>query len=157
MRPVTIEDRLHMRAAAPDVWRAIEDPTAHAAWHPYLTAIAGEHRVGETRTCSVLIGGKPGKTRERCIEAEPERSITWAVEHDTTGFSRMVSDWRAGFTIAPGGDGTAVTARSAFRPRNLAVRAMLPLIRRRFHRTQQDILEALARSVEATQPTSPVS
>jgi uncharacterized protein YndB with AHSA1/START domain len=148
MTEVTIEDRLRVEADPLAVWSAIEDPAAHAAWHPYVTRIAGEHRAGAERRCSVLVGRRTGETRERCIEAQPERTITWAIEHDTTGFSRMVSDWRAGFTLTRDDGATTVTARSAFRPRNLLVRAMLPAIRRKFHHTQRDILEGLRRSLE---------
>jgi uncharacterized protein YndB with AHSA1/START domain len=147
MPQVTIEDLLRVRAEAPDVWKAIEDTEAHTAWHPYVTRIEGAHRPGAERRCSVLVGSRTGETRERCVEAEPERTITWVIEDDTTGFSRMVTDWRAGFTLAADGDGTTVTARSTFCPRNHLVRALLPLIRRRFHRAQRDILEALEQFV----------
>jgi Polyketide cyclase / dehydrase and lipid transport len=112
-----------------------------------VTAISGEHRADAERTCSVLVGKKTGEVRERCVEAEPERAITWLIEHDTTGFTRMASNPRTGFTLAPHGGGTLVTARSAFEPRNIAVRAMMPLIRRKFHATQEAILACLAESV----------
>jgi uncharacterized protein YndB with AHSA1/START domain len=144
-----IEDEIHVDSPPGDVWRAIEDPIAHAGWHPFVERITGEHRAGASRTCSVRMGTKTGETRERCIEANGERAITWAIEDDTTGFSRMVSDWRAGFSLVPDERGTIVTARSAFRPRNLAVRAMTPLIRRRFHGVQRTILASLKETVEA--------
>jgi uncharacterized protein YndB with AHSA1/START domain len=148
MVTVKIEDDIQVDAPPSDVWSAIEDPVAHASWHPYVIRITGEHRAGASRTCSVLMGGTTGETRERCIEAERERAITWAIDHDTTGFSRMVSDWRASFILMPHERGAVVTARSAFRPRNLAVRAMTPLIRRKFHRTQRAILAGLKKSLE---------
>jgi uncharacterized protein YndB with AHSA1/START domain len=154
---VTIEDQLHLDAEPPDVWTAIQDPDAHAAWHPFVTCIEGTHRLGDERRCAVLVGSKPGQTRERCVEADRERTIMWAIEDDTTGFSRMVSDWRAGFTLAADGHGTAVTARSTFRPRNVLVRALVPLIRRRFHRAQRDILDGLAqymRGLAVSRPSS---
>ena len=154
---VTIEDQLHLDAQPPAVWEAIEDREAHAGWHPFVTGMEGEHRLGAERRCAVVVGGKPGETRERCVEADPERAITWAIEGDTTGFSRMVSDWQAGFMLAADGDGTTVTARSTFRPRNVLVRALLPLIRRRFHRTQREILEALAQYLRDLVVSSPSS
>jgi hypothetical protein len=71
-----------------------------------------------------------------------------AIGTDTTGFSRMVSAWRAGFWLEPNGSSTLVSARSVFEPRNVLIRAMLPAIRRRFHRTQRSILAGLKRSLE---------
>ena len=72
----------------------------------------------------------------------------WAVEHDSTGFSRMVTDWRTGFSLQPQGPGaTRVRAESQFRPR-LPARLMAPAIRRKFHQTQRAILDGLKQHVE---------
>jgi Polyketide cyclase / dehydrase and lipid transport len=144
-----IEDEALVDAPVDAVWRAIADVETHAAWHPFVTAIAGEHRLNAERTCAVLIGGKPGETRERCVEYAAGQGITWAIEHDTTGFSRLVRDWRAGFRIEPHARGTRVVAVSSFTPRNPLVRALAPVIRRRFHRAQAAILAAI--------PTAPRS
>jgi uncharacterized protein YndB with AHSA1/START domain len=145
---VTITDEIRVEAPISAVWPAIEDPVEHARWHPFVTEIAGEHALGQLRTCSVLVGGKQGLTRERCVEHESRWRITWAVEEDSTGFSRMASDWRAGFTLSELDGATIVTAQSSFRPRNLLVRAMLPMIRRKFHHAQQAILDGLKESLE---------
>jgi uncharacterized protein YndB with AHSA1/START domain len=141
-----IEDETLIDASVEAVWRAMVDVEAHAGWHPFVTAIAGEHALGATRTCAVLVGGKPGETTERCVEYEPGRRITWAIEHDTTGFSRIVRDWRAGFRLEPHGRGTLVVAVSSFTPRGALVRMLAPVIRRKFHRTQAEILAALRAS-----------
>jgi uncharacterized protein YndB with AHSA1/START domain len=138
-----IEDEVVVDAPADVVWRSIDDVEAHAAWHPFVTAIAGEHRLGATRSCAVLAGGKPGETTERCVAYEPGRRILWAIEHDTTGFSRMVRDWQAGFRLEPRDGRTLVVAVSSFTPRNPLVRLLAPVIRRRFHRAQTGILAGL--------------
>jgi hypothetical protein len=95
----------------------------------------------------VIVGGKPGTTRERCVEADEARLLTWAIEEDSTGFSRMVSDWRAGFALERVDGGTRVTARSDFRPTSLPLRLLLPVVRRKFHRTQRAILASLEQAV----------
>jgi hypothetical protein len=72
----------------------------------------------------------------------------WSVESDSTGFSRMVTDWRTGFSLQPRGAGaTLVWAQSLFRPR-LSARLMAPVIRRKFHQTQRAILDGLRQHVE---------
>jgi uncharacterized protein YndB with AHSA1/START domain len=149
MSLVKIEDEIVVDASAIDVWNAIKDPGAHARWHPFVTEIEGEHRQGEIRTCAVIVGGKQGSTKERCVEDDEARRIVWLVEEDSTGFGRMVANWRAGFSLSPSDRGTVVTAESTFEPKNVLVRAMLPLIRRKFHQTQRAILNALRGSVEA--------
>ena len=90
------------------------------------------------------VGKKEGTTKERCVEREEGARIAWAIEEDSTGFRRMVS----GFSLAELDGATIVTAQSTFRPKNVLVRAMLPLIRRKFHQTQQAILRGLQEAIE---------
>ena len=148
MSEVRIEDTLAIDVSAPEVWHALKDRAAHARWHPFVTEIAGEHSLGQVRTCSVLVGSKHGETKERCVVEEPANRIAWSVEEDSTGFGRMVSNWRAGFSLTERGDATVVAAESTFEPNNVLVRAALPLIRRKFHQTQRAILAALKESLE---------
>jgi uncharacterized protein YndB with AHSA1/START domain len=148
MSEVRIADELRLDAPIDVVWHAIEDPAEHARWHPFVSAVVGGHELDEIRTCSVTVGKKAGSTKERCVEREERARIAWAIEEDTTGFAKMASDWRAGFSLAERDGATIVTAESSFRPNNMLVRAMLPLIRRRFHQTQQAILGALREAVE---------
>jgi uncharacterized protein YndB with AHSA1/START domain len=146
---VEIKDEIVVRAPAERVWKAIEDPVAHAQWHPFLTHVAGEHALGSTRKCDVLIGKKQATTEERCSTYVEGRRIMWTIEQDSSGFSRMVSDWTAGFSLEPkDSDQTRVVAESTFSPGKLLARLMLPMIRSKFHRTQKRILDGLKQHVE---------
>jgi uncharacterized protein YndB with AHSA1/START domain len=99
MGEVRIVDEAVMAAPAAAVWAAIADPAEHARWHPFVTRIRGEHRLGATRSCQVDLGRRKGETRERCISAEPERRIAWQIDGDSTGFLRLVTEWTAGFHL----------------------------------------------------------
>lgn len=144
-----ITDQVIIKAPLERVWEAIRDPGEHAEWHPLVTSIAGEHALGSTRTCSILAGNKPGTTQERCSTYDEARKIMWTIEQDSTGFSRMVSHWRAGFSLEPQGpDATRVTAQSLFTPKRFFARLLMPGIRRRFHQTQRAILAGLKQHVE---------
>jgi uncharacterized protein YndB with AHSA1/START domain len=144
-----ITDEVVVKAPVGRVWKAIQDPGEHVAWHPFATRIDGEHALGGVRTCSVLVGKKPGTTRERCSAYDAGSEIMWAVEQDSSGFSRMVADWRSGFSLEPHGpDETRVRARSLFQPKRLSARVMMPMIRRKFHQTQRAILGGLRKHVE---------
>jgi uncharacterized protein YndB with AHSA1/START domain len=148
MREVRIADQLRLDAPIDVVWHAIEDPASHARWHPFVSTISGSQELHEIRSCSVKVGKKDGSTKERCVERDERALIVWAIEEDSTGFGKMVSDWRSGFSLAERDGATIVTAESTFRPRNVLVRAMLPLIRRKFHETQQAIVRGLQGAVE---------
>jgi uncharacterized protein YndB with AHSA1/START domain len=147
MSETRIADELRIDAPIDVVWRAIEDPAAHARWHPFVSAIAGGHQLHESRSCSIRVGRRQGTTKERCVEREERARIAWEIDEDSTGFARMVIGWRSGFSLAERDGATIVTAQSTFRPGNLLVRAMLPLIRRKFHQTQQAILRGLQEAV----------
>lgn len=148
MSRVRIADEVFIEAPVGAVWQTIADPAVHAAWHPFVTEISGVHELGEVRSCSVLIGKKVGRTRERCVEYAAEQRIVWEIEEDSSGFGKMVSEWRAGFALSEQDGGTVVLAESTFVPQRLPVRMMLPLIRRKFHSTQRSILEGLKASAE---------
>lgn len=148
MAEMHIQDQALVNATSDKVWKAIKDPVAHGSWHPFVTRIEGEHRLGATRTCSVLAGKKAGTTKERCVEEEEGRRIIWLIEEDTTGFLRMVSGWRAGFELEARNGSTLVSARSEFRPKNMLMRIASPVVRRKFHDAQQQILTGLKRAVE---------
>jgi uncharacterized protein YndB with AHSA1/START domain len=148
MSEMRIADELRLDAPLDVVWHAIEDPAAHARWHPFVSAIAGGHELHEIRSCSVQVGKQEGSTKERCVQREERARIAWAIEEDSTGFGRMVSGWRSGFSLAERDGATIVTAHSTFRPNNVLVWATLPLIRRRVHQTQQAILSGLQEAVE---------
>lgn len=145
-----IQDELVVAAPTAAVWDAIRDPAKHARWHPAVTRIDGDHALGAVRECEVMVGKKPGRTAERCTVFDEGRRIMWTVEKDSTGFSRMVSDWSAGFSLEPYGDeATRVVARSVFLPRTLPTRLMLPVIRRKFHQAQRGILAGLKQHLES--------
>jgi uncharacterized protein YndB with AHSA1/START domain len=145
-----IADEMVINAPVERVWAAIQNPGEHVTWHPFATEIDGDHALGAVRTCSVVLGGKPGTSRERCSAFDESARIAWTVEQDSSGFTRMVSDWSSGFRLQPEGDtATRVRAESAFRPRGPLVRLMTPVIARKFHQTQRAILDGLRQHVEA--------
>jgi hypothetical protein len=149
MAEIRIADEVAVGASPEVVWNAIKDPRSHAEWHPFVTQIRGEHELGSTRTCYVELGKKTGETTELCIAADEPRMIAWRIQKDSTGFLRFVTDWTAGFRVEPrDAGGTSVTAESAFRPRNLLVRFLSPIVRRKFHQAQRSILAGLKRAAE---------
>ncbi len=149
MKRVEIKDEVVVNASGSDVWEAIRDPSLHAEWHPFVISIHGEHAPRAGRRCAIRVGKKTGETEEHCTAYEEEKSILWQIDKDSTGFLRLVSDWTAGFVLEPAGSGaTRVTAQSVFERKNPLVALMMPMIRRKFHQTQQAILAGLKQFVE---------
>jgi uncharacterized protein YndB with AHSA1/START domain len=157
MGRVEITDEVVVKASGSEVWQAVRDPVLHAEWHPFVDSIRGEHAPGASRRCAVRVGKKTGETREHCIAFEEEQRILWQIDEDSTGFLRLVSDWSAGFVLEPAGSGaTLVKAQSVFVRKNPLLVLMLPMIRRKFHKTQQAILAGLKQFVERRPATRSV-
>lgn len=144
-----IQDKTIVNAPINKIWDAIKNPAIHAQWHPFATRIVGEHKLGAVRKCDVSVGKKIGHTEEKCTTYEEGQKILWRIEKDDTGFSNMVSDWTAGFSLeSKDSNTTIVTAQSTFQPRKFFVRLMMPFIRAKFHKTQQTILSGLKNYIE---------
>jgi uncharacterized protein YndB with AHSA1/START domain len=149
----TLTDATTIAASIDKVWEAIENPDRHARWYPFVEQIDGDHHADSMRTCTVLVGTRRATTVERCTEREDGRKLVWRIESDTTGFSRMVSDWTAGFAIERDGpDKTRVLAQSVFTPAKLSAYVLGPILRRKFHQTQRIILASLEQYVEDAVP-----
>jgi uncharacterized protein YndB with AHSA1/START domain len=149
MRRVEIKDQVAVNTSASDVWEAIRDPSLNAEWHPFVDSIRGEHAPGASRRCAIRVGKKTGETEEHCTAYEEEQRILWQIDKDSTGFLRLVSDWTAGFVLEPAGSGaTRVTAQSVFQLKNPLLVLILPMIKRKFHQTQEAILTGLKQFAE---------
>jgi uncharacterized protein YndB with AHSA1/START domain len=152
MRRVEIKDEVVVNASRSDVWEAIRDPSLHADWHPFVDSIRGEHAPGASRRCAIRVGRKAGETEEHCTAYDEEQRILWQIDEDSTGFLRLVSDWTAGFVLEPAGSGaTRIRAQSVFKRKNPLLVLLMPMITRKFHRTQQAILAGLKQFVEKRQ------
>lgn len=144
-----IRDSIIINAPASKVWEAIKDPKVNPKWHPYVTHIGGEHVLGAKRTCTAEVDGKAGTTEEQCSVYEDGHKIMWEIQKDSTGFSNMVADWSAGFTLeSKDAKTTIVMAQSLFRPKKFLVHFMMPMINYKFHQVQRRILGGLKEYAE---------
>jgi hypothetical protein len=73
------------------------------------------------------------------------------MDHDTLGFSRMLSDFGFSFTLTPTVDGeTLVRTETYYRPRTLLANVMnLLLMRRKFRAARQRFLGGLKALAES--------
>jgi uncharacterized protein YndB with AHSA1/START domain len=110
-----IVDEVTINAPVTLVWKAIQDPGEHVAWHPFATRIDGEHAPGAVRTCTVRLGRKPETTRERCTSYDEASTIMSTMEHDSSGFSRTGRPASASRPWTPAAPGSRRSASSARR------------------------------------------
>jgi uncharacterized protein YndB with AHSA1/START domain len=84
--------------AAPveEVWAIVQDSTLLPQWmpnvHHTVITTAQSKAVGEIRQCEVSLSGRSGQLVEQCVEFAPLQKISFKVQHDSFGFSRLISD-----------------------------------------------------------------
>lgn len=134
------------------IWAILEDSAANLPrmW-PMVKhcQIDGKERVGAVRTCDVELAGRDGQTIERCIESIPNRKLSHAIEDDSFGFSRMLSDFWFSFLLEPSSDATRVRCETHFEPKGLRGRLMSTLMfKRKFREIRETALGNLKRLAE---------
>jgi uncharacterized protein YndB with AHSA1/START domain len=84
--------------AAPveEVWAIVQDSTLLPQWmpnvHQTVITTAKSKAVGEIRQCTVNLSGRSGQLVEQCVEFTPLQKISFKVQRDSFGFSRLISD-----------------------------------------------------------------
>jgi uncharacterized protein YndB with AHSA1/START domain len=146
--------------ATPDVvWDVLADSRLLPRWAPIVdevTACAtGGEAVGEVRHCTARLAGRSGRMVERCVELVPRRRIAYVVDEETFGMRRMFDEYGFALDLEPSGDGTRVTLRTHYSPRN-ALYAVLnaALMRRRFAAACEELLAGLKAFTGSARPST---
>lgn len=140
---------LTVNAGPERIWAILADSTVLPQWAPMVKATTGKtERVGSVRTCQVELDGRHDQVTERCIEALPNRKITWVMEQGV--MTRLFSTVRFGFLLDPQGPNmTQLKIEFLYEPRHLPARLMYALImRRKMEQLRQVLLENIKRLAE---------
>lgn len=120
-----------IQAKAEQIWTILEDSTLLPQWAPMVKSTTGKiEKAGSVRTCQVEWEGRKDEVAERCIEAIPNRKITWVMEQGM--MTKMFSKIQFGFALEPkNGGATLVRLGFLYEPRNLLARLMYSLMMKR--------------------------
>ena len=130
--PLQGADEILIETSPHRIFAILEDARRLPDWTSVISTSGTRETVGAVRECEVDLDGKRGNVVERCIESDPPRRIAWAMEEDTFGFSRLVSDFGFSFNLEPAGDGkTRVRNETYYRSRGPLAAAMNTLLMRR--------------------------
>lgn len=131
MKAMQGADEVLIQAKAEQIWKILEDSTFLPQWAPMVKSTTGKtERVGSVRTCQVEWEGRKDEVTERCIEAIPNRKITWIMEQGM--MTKMFSKIQFGFDLEPkNGGATLVRLGFLYEPKNLLARLMYSLMMRR--------------------------
>ncbi len=148
--PLQGADEILIDASPHEIFAILEDSQRLPEWTSVLSSTGSREMPGAVRECEVDLDGKRGSVVERCIESNRPRYIGWAMEQDTFGFSRLVSDFGFSFTLKPAGDGkTRVRNETYYKTRHPLAAAMnATVMRRKFRGARRRWLANLKRLSE---------
>jgi uncharacterized protein YndB with AHSA1/START domain len=131
MKAIHGNDETVVQAKAERIWEILENSTLLPQWAPMVKSTTGKtERVGSVRTCQVEWEGRKDEVAERCIEAIPDRKITWIMEQGM--MTKMFSRIQFGFILEPkNGGATLLHLGFLYAPTNLFARFMYSLVMRR--------------------------
>jgi uncharacterized protein YndB with AHSA1/START domain len=150
-----------MHVPRQEVWAILEDSALLPHWAAAVenveSQVPGREAVGSVRECRVDFAGRKGRIVERCVEIVPGARIAYVVDDDSLGFNRMFADY--GFTItldASAPTRTTVRMDTYYTPRNILTSVMNGLLmRRKFGKTVDELLEGLERLAEQRARANP--
>lgn len=94
---------------------------------------------GGTRTCEIDNRGRRGRMVEKLVEIVPQRKTVWAIESDTMGMSKMLSNSRFIFKLEKISDHTTkVVNETHYKPANAIAKVMNWLLMKRMISKAQD-------------------
>jgi uncharacterized protein YndB with AHSA1/START domain len=146
-------------ATPEQIWQILVEPARVPEYMRSVKRVAGATRetVGAVRTCHVEMDGRSGEVVERCDELEEHRRLTFVMEQDAFGFSRMFDDFGFSFVLEPlPGDRTNVRIEGFYRARNPLGWALDRLvIRRKLNGLRGGILDGLKAVSERRSVSAP--
>lgn len=148
-----VERSVWIDATPKSVWAVLEDSAQLSRWAPPVQCVEAHdasERVGSARTCAVTMGGREGTMVERCVGRVDERELSYRVDEESFGMTKMFADYGFRIRLAPERDGTRVSIETFYSPRNVFYGAMnVLMMRRRFGTVVDGLLDGLRRHVEA--------
>lgn len=131
------------------LWQIIADSSTLHLWAPAVQRVdrfdhQGE-RVGSTRVCRASLAGRSGTIVERVADIDEGRSITYEVDDDTFGMTRMFADYAFRLSLSAESTGTRITSETFYSPRNIFFGLLNALfLRRQFEGVVDGILRGLS-------------
>lgn len=132
------------RASVDAIWAVLMDSTKLPLWAPPVKGVESCSSLGEgvgaVRVCRASLAGRQGTIVERVLDMEEKSHITYVVDEDSFGMSKMFSGYGFRWSLTPQGAGAQVTIESFYAPRNPLSALMNWLVMRRQFR---DVLDGL--------------
>lgn len=154
--PAQISRTRRTSASIATIWSILTDSRQLCRWAPPVQEVSscnteGEG-VGSVRHCVIELAGKRGMIVERVTAMEAGKYISYVVDEDSFGMSRMFAGY--GFTVSTSATdgGTLLKIETFYKPRNPLYAVMnAVMMRPQFVKVVDGLLEGLANYAESAE------
>lgn len=113
---------IQSQASLDAIWAVLVDSSKLPLWAPPVEAVdecsASGEGVGTVRICRAALGGRRGTIVERVLDMREKSHITYVVDEDSFGMSKMFSGYGFRLSLVQQDPGTQITIESFYTPRN---------------------------------------
>mgnify|MGYP002147216746 CR=1 FL=1 len=144
MSKLQVRNEAIINAPVGSIWTIITDINVLHKVNPGVVKASGNmDRPGAVRVCQIDNKGRKGTVKEKMIEFVPEEKTVWAMESDTMGMTKMLSNARFVFKLEKLGESTTrVINETYYQPGNLIAKIMNGImIKKTIGKAQAEILE----------------
>lgn len=156
MNQVTVKDEIVIDAPTGKIWSILADSSLLPKFASFvkkvefLDATEGHEKLGSRRKCYLAFGNKSGYQIERRSEEIPRKKISFTLEEESLGMSKVVSDWVGTFDLESLGPTKTKTILSLkYHPKGLFGKIMNAIMMKSRNRTAiKGFLEGLKQYAE---------
>jgi hypothetical protein len=141
------------RASVDAIWAVLMDSSKLPLWAPPVEGVdscdhSGEG-VGSVRVCRASLAGRQGTIVERVLDMQEKSHITYVVDEDSSGMSKMFSGYGFRLSLASLDAGAQISVESFYTPRNPLYALMNWLVmKRQFGKVLDGLLLGLSKFAE---------
>ena len=136
-------------ASLDSIWKVLVDTSKLPHWAPPVESLercegSGE-TIGAVRVCKVSLAGRSGTIVERIVDMKERSYITYVVDDDSFGMSKMFADYAFRLSVCQEREQTRITSETFYTPRNPIYTLMnLLIMKRQFSAVVDGILDGLS-------------
>ena len=130
MKTLQGANSIDIHAPMETVWSILVDPNKLHEWAPMVLESHGDKEALDAmRHCKVELNNVIGSVVKHCIDFEAPERVSWIIEEDSFGLSRLLRDFGFDFHLeALEPTRTLLVCSTFYAPRNLAGTIFNPLL-----------------------------
>lgn len=153
--PKQLDQKIQVKVSVSKAWGIFNDLSLRPKWTCDVQKIDYTNQMtkeGEVAITYCLVNGKEGTLMTRCLALESQKRGEFLVEKDSFGFNNMLLDIGFATTFKViGSNLTEISMQSHYQPKNVLLKLMNPLIKKKMRKEVDLMMQGLKDYMETGQ------